>query len=71
MSKSNDVEDGLPQVVWSVVRAACQAIERPLKGSEGSSSQIKAVVLNTFVDKEYNRHESINDSPTHPAPAFL
>jgi len=43
------------EVVWSVVRAACQAIERPLKGSEGSSSQIKAVVLNTFVDKEYNR----------------
>jgi len=45
-------------VVWSVVRAACRAIERPVKGSEGSLrvNQLgKAVVLNTFVDKEYNR----------------
>jgi len=55
------------EVVWAVVRAACRAIERPLKGSEGSShvnggSQLgKAVVLNTFVDKEYNRKEPIFD----------
>ena len=67
MSKANDVEDGLLQVVWSIVRAACRAIERPLKGREGSTSQIKAVVLNAFVDKEYNR----NDSPFSPGSAFL
>jgi len=55
------------EVVWSIVRAACRAIERPPKDSEGSALQIKAVVLNTFVDKEYNR----NDSTIHPVPAFL
>jgi len=49
-------------VVWSVVRAACRSIERPVKGSEGSlrlNEVGKAVVLNTFVDKEYNRKEPI------------
>jgi len=52
------------EVVWSIVRAACRAIEKPLKGSEGKlQSQLgKAVVLNTFVDKEYNRNEPINDT---------
>ena len=60
----------LSQVVWSVVQAACRAIERPIKGIEGSllskegstraieeHQRGKAVILNTFVDKEYNRKE--------------
>ena len=62
MSAVDDFATVPSQVVWSVVRAACRAIERPLKGSEGSLrvNQLgKAVVLNTFVDKEYNRKEPI------------
>ena len=65
MSTVDDFATGPSQVVWAVVRAACRAIERPLKGNEGSlrvngGSQLgKAVVLNTFVDKEYNRKEPI------------
>jgi len=57
------------EVVWSIVGAACRAIEKSLKGSEvslqinnGGSQLGKAVVLNTFVDKEYNRNEPINDT---------
>ena len=67
MSTVDDFANVPPQVVWAVVRAACRAIERPHKGSEGSlrvngGSQLgKAVVLNTFVDKEYNRKEPIFD----------
>ena len=42
-------------------------MERPLKSHLG-----KAVVLNTFVDKEYNRKEPINDrSYFHAIPSDL
>ena len=47
------------KTIWSVVRAACRALENPLhKGAPDNTEGHhlgKAVVLNTFVDKEYNR----------------
>ena len=47
------------KTIWSVVRAACRALETPLhKGAPDNTNGHhlgKAVVLNTFVDKEYNR----------------
>ena len=47
------------KTIWSVVRAACRALETPLhKGAPDNTEGHhlgKAVVLNTFVDKEYNR----------------
>ena len=47
------------KTIWSVVRAACRALETPLHKGAPDNTNVhhlgKAVVLNTFVDKEYNR----------------